>query len=53
MQIDIPPKVTPEQLQEIMAKAKQPKRFNAKKYAGKIKWGQDALDFQRELRGDS
>ena len=53
MQIDIPPKATSEQLEAIMKKAQTPKRFNAKKYAGKMKWGQDALAFQRELRGDS
>ena len=26
--------------------------FNAKKYAGTVKWSQDPVAYQRELRGD-
>jgi hypothetical protein len=41
------------QVKEVLSKVKAaPKPFDISKFAGKVKWGQDALEFQRELRGN-
>ncbi len=37
-------------LNEVLRKMKSKKRLNAKRHLGKVKWGQDALEYQKELR---
>lgn len=53
MTVLIPEKANQAQIKEVLDKLKKPKKsFKAEKYFGKIKWGQNALEFQRELRGE-
>lgn len=33
-------------------KLPRPKGIDAKKYAGKINWGEDGLDFQKRIRNE-
>lgn len=39
-------------LNEILKKFKRSKRFNAKRYLGKVKWDIDALEYQKKIRND-
>lgn len=40
------------EIKEKLKKLKSTKVFDAKKFAGKIKWGEDALVFQKRLRNE-
>lgn len=35
-----------------LKRLKPVKKLDVSKYAGKLKWGQDALDYQRQLRDE-
>lgn len=37
-------------LNEALSKIKYSKKFDAKRHLGKVKWGEDALDFQKRMR---
>ncbi len=53
MTVIIPPNATKEQIEATLKKLKKTsKKFDVDKYFGKMKWGQDSLKFQRELRGE-
>ena len=39
-------------LNEALSKIKYSKKFDAKRHLGKVKWGEDALDFQKRLRDE-
>lgn len=54
MTVIIKPNATKKQIEEALGKLKKPtKKFDVDKFFGKIKWGEDSLKFQRELRGDT
>jgi len=53
MKIRITPNATSAQIETELKKLGTRRVFNAKKYAGVMTWGQDALEFQQELRGES
>lgn len=52
MVIVIPKNITRKELQQKMKQIKSSKLFDAKKFAGKIKWGEDALKFQKRMRDE-
>lgn len=52
MTVFINSQTSKEELNEALAKLRPIKRFDAKKYAGKIKWDEDPLEFQRRLRNE-
>lgn len=39
-------------LDEILKKLKQTKKLDAKRYLGKVKWGEDALGYQKKIRDE-
>ncbi len=39
-------------LNEVLLKIKKKKSFNAKQYLGKIRWNEDALEYQKRVRND-
>jgi len=44
---------TPGQVKEALSKVKKAQKpFDISQFAGKFKWGQDALEFQHDLRGE-
>jgi len=52
MTIKISKTATKEELAAQLRQLKPAKKLDVSKYAGKVKWGQDALDYQRELRDE-
>jgi hypothetical protein len=53
MVINLKKNATPQQITQALSTAKPTgKVIDAKQFAGKVKWGQDALAYQRELRGE-
>lgn len=53
MVIRLKKNATPGQVKEALSKVKKAQKpFDISHFAGKMKWGQDALAFQRDLRGD-
>jgi hypothetical protein len=53
MTVVIPDKATKKEVALALKNlSKSSKKFNVDKYFGKLQWGQDALTFQRELRGE-
>lgn len=40
------------QIKKQLEKLSKGKRFNAYQHLGKLDWGQDALEYQRELRAE-
>lgn len=52
MTVIIKPNDSKAEIEKQLKKLKPGKGFNTKKYFGKIKWGQDAVEYQRELRED-
>ena len=52
MTVTIKPNATKAEMEVQLKKLKSKKRFDAYKYADKVQWGQDGLDYQRELRAD-
>ena len=54
MVIRLKKNATPKHIKEALTKVKKAEKpFDISHFAGKLKWGQDAVDFQRELRGDN
>ena len=39
-------------LDEILKKLKQTKKLDAKRHLGKVKWGEDALSYQKKIRDE-
>jgi hypothetical protein len=39
-------------LDEALKKIKHTKKLDAKRYLGKVKWGEDALEYQKRLRDE-
>ncbi|MBC7570234.1 MAG: hypothetical protein H7319_10925 [Spirosoma sp.] len=52
MTIKISKTATKEELAAQLRQLKPAKKLDVSKYAGKVRWGQDALDYQRELRDE-
>jgi uncharacterized protein (DUF934 family) len=53
MTVTIKPNATKAEIEAELKKLKvKTKRFDAYKFAGKVQWGQDGLEYQRELRAD-
>jgi hypothetical protein len=52
MSIQLNKKATIKELDEALLKLKSGKLFIAKKHVGKVKWGEDALKFQRRIRDE-
>lgn len=52
MTIKLSQAATKEEIAEQLQKLKSTKKLDVQKYAGKLKWGQDALIYQRELRDE-
>ncbi|MVM40784.1 hypothetical protein GO730_28970 [Spirosoma sp. HMF3257] len=52
MTIKLSKKATKDEIASLLQKVKPAKTLDVQKYAGKLKWGQDALTYQRELRND-
>jgi hypothetical protein len=52
MTIEISEKDTKADIKNYVAALPRPKGISAKKYAGKIKWGEDSLEFQKRLRDE-
>ncbi|MFN4146773.1 MAG: hypothetical protein ACK4GN_13185 [Runella sp.] len=51
MTVIIPPNSTKKRVEEALKKVeKTSKKFEVDKFFGKIKWGEDSLKFQRDLR---
>ena len=50
MTVIIKANATKADIENQLQKLKDKKRFNAKKYLGKLDWGQDPLVYQQELR---
>ena len=40
------------ELDEALRKIKHSRKFNASLHLGKVKWGEDALAYQKRLRND-
>lgn len=40
------------ELDKLLLKLKTGKKLKAKKYCGSVKWGEDALDYQKKLRNE-
>jgi len=38
------------ELNEALKKIKRTKKLDAKRHLGKVKWGEDALEYQKRLR---
>lgn len=53
MTVVIPKHANKAQIKQALDSIRKPQKpFNADKYFGKIKWGQDALEFQKSLRDE-
>ena len=52
MTVTIKHNATKAEMEVQLKKLKSKKRFDAYKYADKVQWGQDGLEYQRELRAD-
>ena len=52
MVIAIKSNLTKAEVEAQINKFRPKKRFDAKKYAGKVLWGQDGLEYQKELRSE-
>jgi hypothetical protein len=52
MTVIIKPNATKFEIEEQLKKIKPKKHFDAHKYAGKVQWGQDGLEYQQELRAE-
>jgi hypothetical protein len=52
MTIVIEPNTSKAQIIAQTKKLKKGKQFDAYKHLGKVQWGQDALEFQREMRAE-
>ncbi len=42
----------PAKLNEMLRELKQKKKMVAKRYLGKVKWGEDALAYQKKMRNE-
>ena len=52
MTIKLDKKATKDEIASLLQRVKPAKKLDVQKYAGKLKWGQDALHFQQELRNE-
>lgn len=52
MSIRLDKKTTKEQLDKALLKLRTGKTFSSKKHLGKVKWGEDGVEFQRKLRDE-
>ena len=52
MVIEILKESTKTEIDKSVKKLPRPKGISAKKYAGKIKWGEDSLAFQKRVRNE-
>ncbi len=52
MIIEITKKTTKEQITKFLKKIKIGKSFNAQKYCGALKWDEDGLEYQKQLRNE-
>lgn len=51
MVVRLKPKTAQKQVKAVLNKAKETsKPFDIRRFAGTITWGQDAIEFQRDLR---
>ena len=41
-----------EKLNEVLKKIKHSKKLNAKRHLGKVKWNEDALEYQQKVRNE-
>ena len=52
MTIKLSETATKSEIADQFKQLKQAKKLDVGKYAGKLKWGQDPLDYQRRLRDE-
>ncbi|GAB4038727.1 hypothetical protein [Spirosoma gilvum] len=52
MTIKLSKTATKDEIANQLQQLKPTKKLDVQKYAGKLKWGQDALKYQQELRND-
>lgn len=52
MTIKLDKRATKDEIALLLQQVKSAKKLDVQKYAGKLKWGQDALTYQRELRDE-
>ena len=52
MTIKLDKKATKDEIASLLRQVKSVRKLDVQKYAGKLKWGQDALHFQQELRDE-
>lgn len=52
MTIKLDKKTTKAEIVQLIQQMKSTKKLDVSKYAGKLKWGQDAVAYQRELRDE-
>ncbi len=52
MTITIKKKAGKEKLNEALKKLKHSKKLNAKRHLGKVKWNEDALEYQKKVRNE-
>lgn len=52
MTIKLNKKATKAEITQLLQQMKSAKKLDVSKYAGKLKWGQDAVSYQRELRDE-
>jgi|688.fasta_scaffold2108312_2 hypothetical protein len=50
MTITLKGRITPDQVDKKLLSRKPTKVINAKKHFGKVKWGEDALIYQKRIR---
>ena len=52
MTITVKKGISKKKLNEVLRKMKHTKKLNAKRHLGKVKWGKDALEYQKKLRDE-
>ena len=52
MVIDIKKSATKNEMKTVLAKLSSPKKLDAKRFVGTIKWGEDPIAYQKRLRDE-
>lgn len=52
MTVTVKKGISKRKLNEVLRKIKHTKKLNAKRHLGKVKWGEDALEYQKKLRDE-
>ena len=52
MVISIKKDTNSQEIDEFLMRMKPRKQFSSKKFLGKIKWGEDALEYQKRIRDE-